>query len=249
MPQYDASIADLLADLVTANHILYQQGVLDSFGHVSARSPLRPDRYFMSRALAPGLVTVDDLVELDLDGTPVGAESRSLYIERYIHGEIFRARPDVHAIVHSHSPTVIPFSVSQVGLKPIYHRAYFLAGGVPVFEIREVAGQRNNMLINDPVRGAALARTLGGGNVSLLRGHGNVVVGPNIRTAVTRAIETEVNAKLQLQAAMLGGPITFLSPEEAESLGTELAGTKPSDKRGADRVWEFLKSEALRARG
>ena len=241
-------ISALTDDLVTANHILFQQGVLDAFGHVSVRDPDRPDRFHMSRALAPGLVTAEDIVELDLDGAAVGPVRGSLYVERYIHCEIYRLRPDVQSVVHSHSPTVIPFGISQVELKPVYHRAYFLGTGVPVFEIRDVAGARNNMLVNDKTRGQALAQVLGKGNVSLLRGHGNVVVGPNIRTAVTRAIETEVNAKLQLQAVMLGGPINYLSAEEAETLGAELARTQPSDKRGADRVWDVLKQQTELAR-
>lgn len=244
----DERIASLIDDIVTANRILFAQGVLDSFGHVSARSPLDAGRFFMARAMAPGIVTAGDIVELDLEGRPIGPVPGSLYVERYIHCEIYRARSDVHSIVHSHSPTVIPFSVSTVPLQPIYHRAYFLGGGVPVFEIRDVAGERNNMLINDPVRGVALARTLGTGNVSLMRGHGNVVVGPNIRTAVTRAIETEVNARLQMQAILLGGGVNYLSQAEAETLGADLAAAKASDNRGADRVWEALKLQVTMAR-
>lgn len=244
----DARLADLIDDIVIANHILFHEGVLDSFGHVSARSPLRDDRFFMARAMAPGIVQAGDIVELDLDGRPAGEAAASLYVERYIHCEIYRARSDVHAIVHSHSPTVIPFSVSTVPLKPIYHRAYFLGAGVPVFEIRDVAGERNNMLINDPKRGVALARTLGERNVSLMRGHGNVVVGPNIRTAVTRAIETEVNARLQMQAILLGGGVNYLSEGEAETLGSELSRTTASDNRGADRVWEALKLQVATRR-
>jgi len=244
----DERIASLIDDIVIANHILFAQGVLDSFGHISARSPLRADRLFMARAMAPGIVQAADIVELDLDGRPAGPAGGSLYVERYIHCEIYRARGDVHSIVHSHSPTVIPFSVSTVPLQPVYHRAYFLGAGVPVFEIREVAGERNNMLINDPVRGVALARTLGERNVSLMRGHGNVVVGPNIRTAVIRAIETEVNARLQMQAILLGGGVNYLSQAEAETLGAELAGTRPTDNRGADRAWEALKLQVTMAR-
>jgi HCOMODA/2-hydroxy-3-carboxy-muconic semialdehyde decarboxylase len=150
----------------------------------------------------------------------------------------------VHAIVHSHSPTVIPFSITQEPLKPAYHRASFLQAGVPVFEIRDVAGARNNMLVNDAARGRALAQVLGASNVALMRGHGNVVVAPRLRVAVSRAIETEVNARLQLQALMIGGPINYLTAEEADTLESELARTKPSDARGADRVWEVLKRQA-----
>lgn len=237
-------IATLIDDLVTANHILFHQRVLDSFGHVSARHPGNPRHFLMSRAMAPGIVSASDIVELDLDGNRVSEGTQSLYIERFIHAEIYKVRGDVNAIVHSHSPTVIPFSITQSELKPAYHRASFLHPGVPVFEIRDAAGAKNNMLVNDAARGAALARTLGAANVALMRGHGNVVVAPRLRVAVSRAIETEVNAKMQLQAMMIGGPINFLSSDEAETLEAELARTKPSDARGADRVWDVLKSLA-----
>jgi ribulose-5-phosphate 4-epimerase/fuculose-1-phosphate aldolase len=234
-------IADLVEDLVTANHILFYQGVLDSFGHVSARHPNNSNHFLMSRAMAPGLVQATDILAFDLDGVPLEATNHSLYMERFIHSELYKSRGDVNAIVHSHSPTVIPFSITQTELRPVFHRASFLSRGVPVFEIREVAGTKNNMLVNDAKRGKALAQALGENNVALMRGHGNVVVAPRLRLAVSRAIETEVNAKLQLQAMMIGGPINYLSAEEAETLEADLARTKPSDARGADRVWEGLK--------
>jgi HCOMODA/2-hydroxy-3-carboxy-muconic semialdehyde decarboxylase len=244
MDETSEHLAVLIDDLVTANHILFHQAVLDSFGHVSARHPGNAGHFLMSRAMAPGLVTAADIVELDRDGNRVSEGDQSLYVERFIHSEIYKVRADVHAIVHSHSPTVIPFSITQEPLKPTYHRASFLQAGVPVFEIRDVAGTKNNMLINDAVRGRALAQVLGSSNVALMRGHGNVVVAPRLRLAVSRAIETEVNAKLQLQALMIGGPINYLTADEADSLESELARTKPSDARGADRVWEVLKRQA-----
>ena len=244
MDETSGPLVALIDDLVTANHILYHQAVLDSFGHVSARHPDNVGHFLMSRAMAPGLVTAADIVELDLDGNRVGEGNQSLYVERFIHSEIYKVRADVHAIVHSHSPTVIPFSITQEPLKPAYHRASFLQAGVPVFEIRDVAGARNNMLVNDAARGRELAQVLGSSNVALMRGHGNVVVAPRLRLAVSRAIETEVNAKLQLQALMIGGRINYLTAEEADTIESELARTKPSDARGADRVWEVLKRQA-----
>jgi HCOMODA/2-hydroxy-3-carboxy-muconic semialdehyde decarboxylase len=237
----DPEIGDLIDDLVTANHILFHQGVLDSFGHVSARHPKNTSHFLLSRAMAPGLVQAPDVLAFDLDGVPLKHTNHSLYLERFIHSELYKTRGDVNAIVHSHSPTVIPFSITQTELRPVFHRASFLASGVPVFEIREVAGTKNNMLVNDAKRGKALAQALGERNVALMRGHGNVVVASRLRLAVSRAIETEVNAKLQLQAMMIGGPINYLSAEEAETLEADLARTKPSDARGADRVWEGLK--------
>ena len=242
----EPAIADLIDDLVTANHILFHQGVLDSFGHVSARHPKNSDHFLLSRAMAPGLVEAADILAFDRDGVPLEATNRSLYVERFIHSEIYKARADVNAIVHSHSPTVIPFSITQTELRPVFHRASFLSRGVPVFEIRDVAGVENNMLVNDARRGRALGQTLGEKNVALMRGHGNVIVAPRLRVAVSRAIETEVNAKLQLQAIMIGGPINYLSAEEGATLEADLARTKPSDARGADRVWDVLKQLAQR---
>ena len=242
----EPAIADLIDDLVTANHILFHQGVLDSFGHVSARHPKNSDHFLLSRAMAPGLVEATDILAFDRDGVPLEATNRSLYVERFIHSEIYKARGDVNAIVHSHSPTVIPFSITQTELRPVFHRASFLSRGVPVFEIRDVAGVENNMLVDDAMRGRSLAQTLGEKNVALMRGHGNVIVAPRLRVAVSRAIETEVNAKLQLQAIMIGGPINYLSAEEGKTREADLARTTPADVRGADRVWEVLKQLARR---
>jgi HCOMODA/2-hydroxy-3-carboxy-muconic semialdehyde decarboxylase len=193
-----------LNDLVAANHILADQGVLDGFGHVSARHPQAPDRYFLSRSKAPAIISVEDIMEFDLDSNPVDQQGRLMYIERFIHGEIYKARPDVNAIVHSHSPTVIPFGVTKVPLAPIFHMSAFLGGGVPNFEIRDTAGM-TDLLIRNQALGRALAATLGTRNVALMRGHGNVCVGRNLMVAVYRAVYTELNAKLQAQAIALGG--------------------------------------------
>jgi HCOMODA/2-hydroxy-3-carboxy-muconic semialdehyde decarboxylase len=232
--------------LVTANHILFHQSVLDSFGHVSARHPKNSDQFFLSRAMAPALVEASDILAFDRDGVPLEATSHSLYVERFIHSEVYRARSDVNAVVHSHSPTVIPFSITQGELRPVFAGASFLYRGVPVFEIRDAAGVENNMLVNDARRGEALAQALGDKNVALMRGHGNIVVAPRLRLAVSRAIDTEVNAKLQLQAIMIGGPINYLSAEEGKTREADLARTTPADVRGADRVWEVLKQLAQR---
>lgn len=204
----------ILADLVLANRILYALGVLDGYGHVSARDPKRPGHFFLARALAPALVTAADIMAYDLDAKPVEDRGCEMYSERFIHGEIFRARGDVNAVVHSHSPTVIPFSISKTPLAPVYHMASFIPPSVPVFEIREAAGM-TDLLIRTKALGAALARTLGSNTVVLMRGHGNVVVGANLKYAVFRAYYTEVNARLQLQARTLEGPLTFLDPQES----------------------------------
>src|SRR5437588_2320447 len=203
-PSADAA---LIEDIVTGSRVLADFGVLDGFGHVSARHPANPNHFLMARSLAPALVTSDDVMEFDLDGKAVDQRGRTLFLERFIHGEIYKARPDVMAVVHSHSPAVIPFGVTQVAMRAVYHNAAFLAAGVPVFEIRAVAGM-SNMLISNGELGNALARTLGEKPVALMRGHGNVVTAPSLPLAVFRAVYTEVNARLQLQAIALGGSIT-----------------------------------------
>ena len=156
----EASLDAVINDLVAANRILYRQGVVDGFGHVSVRHPGNADRYLMSASLAPGRVTKDDIMEFDLESRPIDQRGRSIYSERFIHSEIYKARPDVHAILHSHSPTVIPFGASNVPLQPIVNTAGFLSPDVPVFEMRRVAGSRS-LLVTDAKLGKALADTLG----------------------------------------------------------------------------------------
>jgi HCOMODA/2-hydroxy-3-carboxy-muconic semialdehyde decarboxylase len=205
----------ILEDVATASRILAAQGVLDAFGHVSMRHPAAVDRFLMSRSLAPALVAADDIMEFDLGGVPCDAQGRGVFLERFIHGEIYRMRPDVLAVVHSHSPSVIPFGLVNAPMRAMYHNAAFLAEGVPVFDIAEEFGA-TDMLVSDQQKGASLARSLGSKAVLLMRGHGSVAVGPSLEVAVFRAIMTETNAKLQTQAAALSqnGPIAALSPEE-----------------------------------
>jgi ribulose-5-phosphate 4-epimerase/fuculose-1-phosphate aldolase len=227
----------LVEDLVAANRILVDQGVLDGYGHVSVRHHAAPDRYLMSRSIAPELVTTADIMEYDLDSRPVDPRGRATYLERFIHGEIYRARPDVRAVVHSHSPSVIPFGVTGAPLRPLYHMSAFLAGGVPVFDIRQASGAMTDMLVRDAALGQALARALGGAPVALMRGHGAVVVGAGLPVAVFRSVYTEVNARLQAQAMALGGPVTYLDPEEAKRAEVSISGT-------IGRPWELWKRKA-----
>jgi ribulose-5-phosphate 4-epimerase/fuculose-1-phosphate aldolase len=238
----EAGLDAVIDDLVAANRILYRQGVVDGFGHVTVRHPGNKDRYLMSASLAPGRVTKDDIMEFDLDSRPLDQRDRTIYSERFIHSEIYKARPDVHAILHSHSPTVIPFGVSNVPLRPIAFTAGFLSPDVPVFEMRRAAGSRS-LLVTDAKIAKALADTLGNRTVALMRGHGNVVVGPNIRRMVSRAIYTEVNARLLLQALALGSQIIYLDETEAR------AGEENRDKseRGhaVDRTWQMWVEEAM----
>lgn len=205
--------AAVLEELVLANRILVDQGVLDAFGHVSIRHPNDANRFLLSRSLAPALITPEDIMEFDLDANAVDQRGRTLFLERFIHGEVYKLRPDVRAVVHSHSQGVIPFGVTKAPMQAVYHNAAFLAVGVPVFDIRAVAGM-TNMLISNRELGKALAQALGDKPVALMRGHGNVVVAASLPMAVFRAVYTEVNARLQLQAIAIGGPVTYLSPEE-----------------------------------
>ena len=207
-------------DLARAHRILAREGVLDAFGHVSARLPASADRFLLPRGLAPELVTAGDVLEYGLDGVARDLRGRGEYLERFLHAEIYRARPDVHAIVHCHTPSLIPFSNSTAPLRPMYHMAGFVAQGVPVFDIREAAGL-TDMLVRDPPRARALAKALGSHPAVLMRGHGAVVVGGTIPAAVGRAVYLDLNARIQAQAIAMGGGVSFLDPEEARlsSLG------------------------------
>ena len=205
----------LLEDMVVGSRVLADFGVVDGFGHVSARSPTDPNHFLMSRSLAPALVTANDIMEFDLDGNAVDARGRSLFVERFIHAEIYRARPDVMGVVHTHSQGVIPFSVSKVPLRAMFHNPSFLAVGVPVWDIRKDFGE-TSMLVNNPSIGKSLAMALGDKPVVLMRGHGDVTVGPSVKMAVFRAYYTDVNAKLQMQAIALGGEPNYLTPGEGE---------------------------------
>ena len=229
------SLADIQDDVVAANRILAGLGVLDGFGHVSARHPEHPDRFLLSRSLAPELVTRDDIVTYDLESNPQNGDTRAGYIERFIHGEIYARRPDVHAVVHSHSAAVVPFASSSVPLRPIYHMSSFLRGGAPVFEIRARFGM-TDMLIRTNAQGTALAEALGDGAVVLMRGHGFCSVGDTIAVAVFRAYYTQTNADLQQRAITLGGNVTFLLDEEARL-------SEESNRRVIARPWELWKAK------
>lgn len=209
-----AIASGLVSDLVAANRILAGLGVLDGFGHISARDPAEAQRYLLSRSLAPELVTAADIVSYDLESNALHGDTRPGYLERFIHGEIYARRPDVQAVVHSHAPAVVPFAASSVALRPIYHMSGFLARGTPVFEMRERFGA-TDLLIRTAPQGAALADSLGEAGIVLMRGHGFCAVGTSIPLAVFRAVYTQINAELQQRAIGLGGDISYLSEGEA----------------------------------
>jgi len=215
----------LVENLVYANRILYDQGIVDGLGHVSVRHDAQPDVFLLSGNRAPGLVRCSDIVCYDYDGNAVTETTQRPYLERFIHGEIYRARPDVVAIVHSHSQSVLPFAVTRQPLRPVFHMAGFLGRGSAHFEIRD-AGGNTDMLIRSSYLGQALAKSLGRCDCVLMRGHGSTVVGTSLEQAVYRAIYAEVNAKLQLQAMGLGD-VHYLNDEEAQLSSDTNAGQIP----------------------
>jgi len=223
-----------VAELVTANHMLAEMGVLDGYGHVSVRDARNPNRYLLARAIPAGTVTAADIRVYDLDSNPITGTAADSFLERFIHGEIYKARPDVMAVVHSHAPEVIPFSVTNVPLRPIIHMAGFLPQKVKVFDNRPLFGQ-TNLLIGNPEIGRALVGAMGSDPVILLRGHGLVVVAPGLHVAVGRAYYMTVDARVEQQALLLGGgTATFLSPEEAE---------KTAAQDGFERTWKLWKAK------
>jgi len=227
-----------LMDLVAAYRILASQGVIDAYGHVSLRSPRNPQRYYLARSLAPELVTLDDLIEYDLDSRPIDERGRESVRERFIHGEIFKTRPEVTAVVHNHSPSVVPFSVTGVPMRALFHMASFVGDGLPNFEIRDVK-PGSDLLVKDPGLGQALAKTLGAKPAALMRGHGSVVVGENLPRAVGRSIYLELSARLQMQALLLAGPggrITYMDAAEVQA----------SDPvQNYARAWPMWRAKAL----
>jgi ribulose-5-phosphate 4-epimerase/fuculose-1-phosphate aldolase len=227
----------LVADLVAANHILYDQGVVDGFGHVSVRHDGDPERFLLARNMAPALVTAADVMQFALDGVPLDGDARAPYLERFIHGSLYHARPDVGAVVHSHAPAVLPFGlVKTAALRPVWHMSSFLGDAVPVFEIRDAYGPHNDMLVRDVAGGEALARSLGGHCAVLMRGHGATVVGEGVRQAVFRAIYMALNAQVQADAMRLGEP-EYLSAEEAARSAATNAGQ-------VERAWSLWAAAA-----
>jgi len=229
-----------LDDLVAAYRILAAHGVIDAYGHVSLRSPRNPERYYLARSVAPELVDEEDLIQYDLDSNPIDAGGRESVLERFIHGEIYRARPEVRCVVHNHSPSVIPFSVTGVPLRALFHMASFIGEGLPNFEIRDVR-KGTDLLIRDATLGKALAATLAAKPAALMRGHGSVVVGENLPRAVGRSVYLEQSARMQMQALALAGPgggeITWLDDAEVRA---SIA------RQDYARAWPLWRAKALK---
>jgi HCOMODA/2-hydroxy-3-carboxy-muconic semialdehyde decarboxylase len=225
----------LREDLVAGNRILAMEGVLDAMGHISVRTI--PGRFLLARSMAPELVTTADLLEYDLDGNAIDAGGRTSYLERFIHSEIYRARPDVRAVVHCHTASLIPFAATDVPMRAMYHMAAFVAEGVPVFDIRTAAGL-TDLLVRDAKLGKALAQSLGQKSAVLMRGHGAVVVAASIPNVVGRSIYLDVNAQAQAQAIALGGKITYVEADEAK--------LRMSDTNEYSRAWDLWKRKIAR---
>ena len=226
----------LLDDVVAANRILAEHGVIDAYGHVSIRSPRDPSRFILARNIAPETVQAEDLLEYGLDGEPVdAARVRDSVTERYIHSEVYRARPDVMAVVHNHSPSVVPFSVTGVPMRALFHMAAFVGEGVPNFEIRKVK-KGSDLLIRTPALGKALAKTLAEKPAALMRGHGSVVVGENLPRAVGRSVYLELSARMQMQALLLSKKITYFDAAEVK------ASNPVQDYK---RAWPLWREKAL----
>jgi len=229
--------ADVLADLAAASRILAAQSVVDGFGHVSMRHPSAPNRYLMARSIAPALVTPSDIIEYDLDSNPCNANGRGSFLERFIHGEIYKARRDVMSVVHSHSPSVVPFGLVGVPMRAMFHNAAFIAAGVPVFDIRDRFGA-TDMLVSDGAKGVALAESMGSRDIVLMRAHGSVACGPTLQTAVFRAVYTEVNARIQHWTMALGdgAPMAALDEEEGRLADTVNQGA-------GRRAWDLWRTQ------
>ncbi len=241
LPEPNESVEQVTRNLVLANHILALKEVVDAFGHVSQRCPWNPGHFMIARSVAPASVTAVDIVELDLDGNTVNPDAPPSYLERFIHAEIYRARPDVQAVVHSHSPAVIPFAVVPgVSLRSIFHLTGFLGAKPPVFEVRDTAGDGTDLLVRNAKSGAALAASLGDASVVLMRGHGSTTVGQTLPQAVFNAVYTEVNARVQYQAMQLGSP-TYLSEGEMAAAAATTAGAM-------HRAWELWVSQVTSGR-
>lgn len=225
----------LLDDLVAANHVLYKKGIVDGLGHISVRHDKDPGLYVLASEKAPGLVTRDDLAIFDLNSNALTLTERRPYNERFIHGEIYKARPDINSVIHCHTPSLVTFCVCQTPLRPLYHMSGFLGRGVARFEIRDVGGM-TDMMVSSPKLGVALAKSLGDKQIVLMRGHGATMAGQSIKHAVYRAIYAALNATMQMDAMRMG-EVTYLADEEA------LKGMELND-RFVDRSWALWKLEA-----
>ncbi|MDC1528777.1 class II aldolase/adducin family protein [Gammaproteobacteria bacterium] len=234
----DSPVSDLpllieFQRLIAANRILANENVVDAFGHVSVRDPRNPDRFIMSRSRSPALVEFDDLMEFDLSGNAIDARGRTPYGERMIHAAIYDARPEIHSVVHHHAYAVLPFTITDVPLKPVVHAASVIGAEIPVWDIRERYGD-TDMLVRRIEQGRDLAATLADNTCLLMRGHGAVVVGESIERAVLTAVYLQVNADVLLQTRALGEPVPLNDEEIRLSSATQFSPL------AIPRAWEYF---------
>jgi ribulose-5-phosphate 4-epimerase/fuculose-1-phosphate aldolase len=235
-----SNLDQILQDLVIANRILAREEVVDAYGHVSIRHPDNPKRFFLARSLAPELVERGDIVEHGLDAEAAGNETRALYLERFIHGAIYEARPDVNAVVHAHAEDILPFGIAdKTPLRPVIHSGSFIGANVPVWDIADKFGD-TNLLVTNIAQGRDLARTLGGNNVALMRGHGFASAARSLIEVVRMSVYLPRNARAQMRALQLGGEIKYLTPGE---IAARLAGYKPYSPE-TWRAWEYWANKA-----
>jgi ribulose-5-phosphate 4-epimerase/fuculose-1-phosphate aldolase len=226
----DASAA--IAELVIANRVVAHLKLVDSFGHITVRNPGNSQRFFMSRSRAPGLVTKDDILEFDLDCNPVDARGLRPYAERFIHGCLYRARPDVMAVCHNHAHELLPMAVTKTVMRPALHSAAIIGREVPVWDIRDQFGD-TNMLVTSNEMGNSLAIAVGTGKAALMRGHGSVIAGKSLQDAVFTTFYLRLNAEVLVKAMSMGGEITYLSPGE-----TDRSGEMHGQAFTQGRAWE-----------
>lgn len=214
------TVQQTVEKLVAANRILFGEGILDAYGHISVRSPVDPQKFLLARSMAPGLVTAPDILDFGPDGEPTDGTAPPVYLERFIHAAIYAARPDVHSVVHSHTEAVLPFGLSgKTKLRAVLQTCAFVGcNGAPVFEIRDVLGDDSNLMVTDMHSGAALARTLGDEALVLMRGHGMTVTGASVEATVFKSVFTAINARAQFAAIQLGD-VKYLSPGEVGRIG------------------------------
>lgn len=234
----DTIIRAAIQDLVIANRALAAEGVIDDFGHVSVRHPLRPDRFFLSRSRSPMLVSADDVMEFTLDGAPVEQNGRRIYAERFIHAAILDARPDVNCVTHHHARSVLPFTVADTPLRPMFHMASVIGRSVPVWESRDEFGD-TNMLVDTLAMGQSLARTLGAGTCALLAGHGAVCAASSVAGACLVSVYLNENAEMVLNALPLCASPRYLSDGEVDKASAMLMSPMP-----LERAWSYRKAKA-----
>jgi ribulose-5-phosphate 4-epimerase/fuculose-1-phosphate aldolase len=236
MNEISSSIAHVVRDLVVANRILAREDVVDAYGHVSVRHPDNPRRFLLATSIAPEMVEPEHVIEFNLDCTPVHQDTRPLYHERFIHGGIYEARPDVQAVVHAHSEDVLPFSISATALRPVIHSGSFMGPRIPVWDIADRFGPNTNMLVTDMEQARDLARCLGAESLALMRGHGFAAAARSLIEVVRLSVYTPRNARVQLNALSLGGDVTPLHDGE---IAARNAGYKPFslETRRAWRYW------------